>query len=134
VNAPELHDAAAAIAEIRQAFGLEPPAIDSPTRRLEAWSTVCRGGAANLVEVDGVTWSWSMDPRRQKNGAAIGRVYAQRRGALPQDVGAYKIDAGGRVLQLPAELRQVLPGGLEAEASAPTEPDQAAAQAEEPAP
>lgn len=94
-----------------------PAPIDSVQRRLQAWAEICRGGAMNLITIDSVSWSWSTEPRIQKNGAAIGRVYRQRRGGLSVDVGSYKIDAKGKVLQLPAELRAVLPGGLEAEAS-----------------
>lgn len=89
-----------------------PTPIDSPARRLQAWSQAC--GGTNMVRVDGVLWSWSTSPRRLKNGAAIGRVYSQARGELTRDVCAYKIDAGGRVEWLPAELRSVLPGGATA--------------------
>lgn len=102
-------------------FGQRAPAIDSPARRLESWSLACTGGAMNTLTLAGVSWSWSTQPRMQKNGAAIGRVHAQRRGEFPRDVGSYKIAADGRVLQLPADLRAVLPGGLEAEASVDAE-------------
>lgn len=127
MNAPEQLDvdASAGIGRDNEAFGIRPPAIDNPARRLEAWAGVCIGGAMNTLTVDGVAWSWSTQPRLQKNGAAIGRVYVQRRGEFMRDVGAYKIDACGRVLQLPAELRAVLPGGLEAEASVPAIDDEA---------
>jgi hypothetical protein len=115
------NDTAAAIAETRAQFGSGPKPIDSVERRLQAWAEICRGGAMNLVNVDGVGWSWSTAPRIQKNGSAIGRVYRQRKGGLCVDAGSYKIDAKGKVLQLPAELRAVLPGGESAEISADAE-------------
>lgn len=96
----------------RGRFDAGAPAIDTPARRLGTWSQAC--GGTNMVRVDGVLWSWSTSPRLQKNGAAIGRVYSQARGELTRDVCAYKIDAGGRVEWLPAELRSVLPGGATA--------------------
>lgn len=49
-------------------------------------------------------------PRRLQNGALQGRVYAQRPGAMATDIGGFKIDARGRVLQIPRELAGVLPG------------------------
>lgn len=95
-------------------FGIRPRAIRSPADRLAAWSLV--GWCTNAVKVNGTHWSWDTQPRLQKNGAAIGRVYRQPRGELARDVGAYKIGADGRVLALPLALREVLPGGLEAAA------------------
>ena len=92
------------------------PVIDTPAKRLEAWAMVCAGGATNVLRVDGVSYSWDTRPRVQKNGAAIGRVYAQRRGELPRDVGMYKLGARGDVLAIPAALAGVLPG---AEGAAP---------------
>lgn len=110
-------------------FDLEAPAagpapIDTAEQRLASWSTVAQGGAVNMLRVDGVLWSWDAHPRRQKNGALIGRCYAQRRGESPRDLGAYKIGADGRVLQLVDGLRGVLPGGLEAQASADVDVDE----------
>ena len=117
MNAPEIENEPAEAVYVRA-----PTPIDTPARRLQTWAEICKGGATNVVKVEGVSWSWTTQPRLQKNGAAMGRVYAQRRGELTRDVGGYKIDAGGRVLQLPAALRAVLPGGLEAEASVDAEP------------
>lgn len=117
-------DAADDLAAFRAEIGHAAAApIDSPARRLEAWSTACLS-AQNVLSVDGITWSWDTRPRLQKNGAAIGRVYLQAPGQFPRDVGAYKIGADGRVLELPAELRAVLPGGLEAEDQAQAAVDQ----------
>ena len=101
-------------------------AIDSPARRLQAWADVCTGGAMNVLELDGVRWSWTRDPRLQRNGAALGRVYAIRRGENARGMGGYKIDADGRVLKLPAALRAALPGGMDAEASTDAETHQEA--------
>lgn len=119
----ELEEHADAIAETRALFGSGAKPIDSVERRLAAWARICQGGASNVLNVEGVSWSWSTAPRIQKNGAAIGRVYRQRKGGLCVDAGSYKIDAKGNVLQIPAELRAVLPGGAGAEISADAEPE-----------
>lgn len=101
--------------DINEDFGIQAPGIRTPEQRLAAWATI--GWCMNAVKIDGAHWSWDTNPRRQKNGAAIGRVYRQPRGELSRDVGAYKIGTDGRVLALPAALREVLPGGLEATAA-----------------
>lgn len=101
------------LAEAREAFGIVDKPIDSPTRRLHAWALIATAGI-NMLRVDQLLYSWDTQPVKQKNGAVRGRVYAQARGESPRDVGGYKIDARGRVLELPAALRQVLPGGADA--------------------
>lgn len=97
-------------------FSLWPPAPKPMTaeRRLETWTEACTGGATNVITVEGVSYSWDAHPRRLQNGALQGRVYAQPRGELARDIGGFKIDAHGRVAQLPEVLRRALPGGLEA--------------------
>ncbi len=102
-------------------FAVEPARINSPARRLEAWAEVCKWGATNYLRVDGIGYSWSTLPRLQKNGAALGRVHEWRPGQPPRDIGGYKIDGHGHVLELPAPLRAVLPGAEGAQASAPEE-------------
>lgn len=98
------------IADMKRIFCLEAPAIDTAARRLQAYAT-STPGASNMLRLGDVLWSWDTRPRRQQNGALIGRVYSKRRGEATRDAGRYKIDAGGHVLQLPAELRNALPGG-----------------------
>ncbi|HEX5077696.1 MAG TPA: hypothetical protein VFV80_01015 [Geminicoccaceae bacterium] len=98
------------LAERRAAFGIEDKPIDTALRRLHSWALVAIGGSVNVVRVDGVTYIWEAQPRALKNGALQGRVYAQAAGESPRDVGGFKIDAGGRVLQIPAPLAGVLPG------------------------
>lgn len=110
------------VADMKRIFGLEVSPIDSADRRLEAWGEV--GSATNMVRVDDVLYSWDTRPRQQKNGAVIGRVHAQRRGEGTRDIGAYKINAEGAVLQIPAAaLRGVLPGTEGAEASTDAAPE-----------
>lgn len=109
------------VTDMKRIFGTEAPPIDSADRRLEAWARV--GPATNLVSVDDVLYSWDTRPRRQKNHAPVGRVYAQPRGGIPRDAGAYKIDADGTVLQIPEALRGILPGTEGAEASTNTTPE-----------
>lgn len=94
----------------KAAFGLEDKPIDTALRRLHSWALVAIGGSVNLVRVDDVTYWWEAHPRALKNGALQGRVFAQRAGEAPRDIGGFKIDAGGRVLQVPAPLAHVLPG------------------------
>lgn len=96
------------IADMKRLFGLEAPPIDTPERRLAQWEAFANG--TNMVRVDDVLYSWDTRPRIQKNGAAIGRIYAQPRGQSPHELGAYKIDAGGRVVWMPTPLQAVLPG------------------------
>lgn len=98
-------------------FSLWPPApkpMDAD-RRLESWALACAGGATNVITVDGVSYNWDTRPRRLQNGSLQGRIYAQRRGELCRDIGGFKIDARGRVLQLSEVLRQMLPGGADAQ-------------------
>lgn len=83
--------------------------IDTAEKRLQAWASVCRSGI-NVLTVDGVCYTWDAHPRRLKNGALEGRVYAQHRGEPPRELGGYKIGADGAVLKLPAALAGVLPG------------------------
>lgn len=115
MSAPELQLDALEISDglsvedMRRIFGMLPKPIDSADRRLEAWAQTCPG-ASNMIRVDDVAYSWDTRPRRQKNGAVIGRVYAQARGEITRDIGAYKIAAGGAVLWIPAALRGILPG------------------------
>lgn len=98
------------LAQLREAFGIQDKPIDTALRRLHTWALVSIAGAINLVKVDGVIYSWDARPRRLKNGALEGRVYAQRRGEAPRDIGGFKIGADGHVLKIPPELAAVLPG------------------------
>jgi len=112
MNAPELQleiSDGLTVEDMRRIFDTLPKPIDSADRRLEAWAHACPS-ASNVIRVDDVSYSWDTKPRRQKNGAVIGRVYAQGRGEITRDIGAYKIDAGGAVLWIPAALRGILPG------------------------
>lgn len=106
--------------ELHAAFGIDSSqVIDTALKRLHSWVLIAEGGSANVVTIGDTNWSWTAQPRLQKNGAAIGRVYSHRKGELVRDEGGYKIGADGRVLQLPAALRAVLPGGLDALAVVP---------------
>lgn len=116
-------DGAEDIEAFKEAFGIREQPIDTALRRLHAWSLAALGapgalGCVNMIRVDDVLYTWDAHPRRLQNGALQGRVYAKRRGQLDQDIGGFKIDARGRVVQLPAPLREVLPVGLEAAAGA----------------
>jgi hypothetical protein len=93
-----------------------PPATRPITadRRLQLWAETCTNGSVNVITAAGVVYSWDAHPRRLQNGALQGRVYAQPAGEMPRDVGGFKIDARGRVINLPEVLRSMLPGGLEA--------------------
>ena len=100
------------IAELARAVGLlHDKPIENVIARLHSWALATTGASINCLRIDDVEYSWDTKPRLQKNGAAIGRVYAQRRGELTRDIGAYKIAGDGRVLQLPAAVRAILPGG-----------------------
>jgi hypothetical protein len=89
-----------------------PAPIDSADRRLIAWRLACNAdtGCDNLVSAGDTVYAVDLHPRRQKNGALIGRVHAQRRGEPFRDIGAYKIAANGDVLAIPSEIADVLPG------------------------
>lgn len=113
------------VEDMKRIFGLERPPIDTAARRLEAWNNSTASGG-NVVRVRDVSYSWDARPRRQKNGALIGRVYAQARGEGSRDVGSYKIDHDGVVVHVPAALRGMLPGSELASAST----DEAAGSAE----
>lgn len=88
----------------------EAPAVDTAQLRLETWSALCLRGATNMLTVDGVSYSWEAHPRREANGALVGRMYAQSRGQGCRYLGEFRIGADGQVLQCPAELAGVLPG------------------------
>lgn len=112
---PEKQDAliAAIDAKAQPGTRVGPFTIGQPmTARdtLREWGLCCRGGAQNLLNVGGVLYSWTFEPRVQKNGALVGRVHRQTRGDYPHDIGSYKIEPDGRVSVLPAALRDVLPG------------------------
>lgn len=92
-------------------FGIRRDApIDTALKRLHSWALAAIAGSINVVRVDDVLYSWDPRPRRLKNGALQGRVYAQGRGELTRDLGGFKIDADGRVVHIPRELAGVLPG------------------------
>lgn len=87
--------------------------IDSADRRLEAWRLACNAntGCDNLVRDGDTVYAIDLQPRRQKNGAVIGRVHAQRRGEGFRDVGSYKIAGDGQVIEIPlGVLAGTLPG------------------------
>lgn len=89
------------VATTRAYFGLDGsrgPKLDPIHARLASWAT---GGADNTRRVGDVLYSWTAHPRLQQNGAGLGRVYAQRRGESPVDIGGYKIDKDGNVLEFP---------------------------------
>jgi hypothetical protein len=109
IDAVELGDAAEDLARIR-AERAAAAEIRTAGQRLEAWAHACSNGSSNVLTVAGVCYSWDAHPRKLQNGALQGRVYAQPRGESPRDIGGFKIDARGRVLQVPRELAGVLPG------------------------
>jgi hypothetical protein len=96
--------------------------IDTAEKRLQAWAGVCVGGSINLARAGDALYTWDAHPRRLKNGALEGRVYAQRRGEVFRDAGGFKIAGDGTVAKVPAALRAVLPGALEASAEDQPEP------------
>lgn len=104
------------LSTFKQAFGLVDAPIDTAHRRLHSWALAATAGT-NMLRIGDTLYSWDARPRAQKNGALIGRVHAKRREQLTRDIGGYKIDAAGQVLQLPAALRGVLPGAEGAEES-----------------
>ena len=119
---PAANDGGDTLDELALDFGIRrDQPVDTVAKRLHSWALLAEGGSINCLRAGGVSYSWDARPRLQKNGAAIGRVYAQARGQLTHDIGAYKIGADGRVLILPAELRGVLPGGEAAAAAAQDE-------------
>lgn len=97
--------------------------IDTVLARLHSWALAATSGT-NMIRAGEVLYSWDTKPRLQKNGAAIGRVYAQRRGENTRDLGMYKIGARGEVLAIPAEVSHLLPGAAGAgdQADQPDEP------------
>jgi hypothetical protein len=91
--------------------------IDTADRRLAAWRDACNSstGADNLVRVGAIAYAIDLQPRRQKNGALIGRVYSKAAGEGFRDIGSYKIGADGLVIEIPlAVLAGALPGAEEA--------------------
>lgn len=98
------------LAQFAREIGIDPAKpIDTAARRMHSWSLASTAGA-NILRVGEVTYSWDSRPRRQLNGALVGRVYVQRPGERPRDIGGYKIEPDGRVTRCPAELAGVLPG------------------------
>lgn len=91
------------VAEAREAFGLtRGPTLDPIHARLASWAT---GGFDNTRRVGDVLYSWTAHPRLQQNGAGLGRVYSKKRGESPVDIGGYKLDAGGNILEFPDAAR-----------------------------
>lgn len=91
--------------------------IDSADCRLTAWRDACNSstGADNLVRVGRIVYAIDLQPRRQKNGALIGRVYSKAAGEAFRDIGRYKIGSSGQVIEIPvAELAGALPGAASA--------------------
>ncbi len=109
IDATELGDAGEDLEQLR-ANRAAAAEIRTAAQRLEAWAAAGSSGAVNVITVDGVSYSWDAHPRKLQNGALQGRVYAQRRGETPRDIGGFKIDAHGRVINIPGELAGVLPG------------------------
>lgn len=114
------------LAEHRAAFGI---CVDAPITnadaRLHAWALAASAGT-NMLRSGDVLYSWDARPRRQKNGALAGRVYSKRRAEVARDIGAYKIDATGAVLEIPSALRGLLPGAEGAGESADAPGEEAA--------
>lgn len=73
--------------------------------RLRSWTNAT--GENTRVAGD-VHFAWDARPRKLANGAVQGRVYMQRRGHVPYDIGGFKLDAQGNVVSLPAEFAAVL--------------------------
>jgi len=115
LDACELEDDAPAAAAIAAP-------IDTAQKRLQAWASVCVGGSVNLVRAGEALYTWDPNPRRLKNGALEGRVYAQRRGEVFRDAGGFKIAGDGAVAKVPAALRSILPGAADAAAEDQPEP------------
>lgn len=93
------------LAPSREHFGLDGsrgPKLDPIHARLASWAT---GGCDNTRRVGEVLYSWTAHPRLQHNGSGLGRVYAKERGESPVDIGGYKLDAAGNVLEFPAVAR-----------------------------
>ncbi len=106
----DLVDDEPTLAQFARDLGIDPSTpIDTAACRMHIWSLAATSGA-NVLRAGDVLYSWDSRPRRQQNGALIGRVYAQRRGESPRDIGGYKIEPDGRVSRCPAELAGVLPG------------------------
>lgn len=76
---------------------------------MKHWADAVSDGGSNGVTLGAVRYTWDVNPREQKNGALIGRVYLWERGENPRDVGAYKINGDGSVDTIPVEaLRGIL--------------------------
>lgn len=109
-QAGQVDDNEPTLAQFARELGIDPgKPIDTAACRMHSWSLASTSGS-NILRVGEVIYSWDSRPRRQQNGALIGRVYAQRRGESPRDIGGYKIEPDGRVSRAPAELAGVLPG------------------------
>lgn len=98
------------LAQFARELGIQPnKPIDTAACRMHSWALAATSGA-NLVRIGDVSYIWDTRPRRQQNGALLGRIYAQRQGEAPRDIGGYKIEPDGHVSRCPAELAGVLPG------------------------
>lgn len=75
---------------------------------LQHWATLGVLSATNLIRVGRELYSWDSNPREQKNGALVGRVYVQRAGETFRDIGHFKIAPCGAVQDIPAVLAGIL--------------------------
>lgn len=75
---------------------------------LKHWESLCEGGATNVLRIGTTSYSWDAHPREQKNGALLGRVWAQETGRNPTDIGGYKIERDGSISSIPEPLAAVL--------------------------
>jgi hypothetical protein len=77
------------------------------------WIEACVncGGSTNGIRDAGGTWYYiDPTPRQLQNGAIVGRLHMHKLGHGMVDLGAFKIAADGRVLQIPEEVAALFPG------------------------
>lgn len=70
-------------------------------------------GSENCIRQGEYLWSFDAHPRELANGALMGRVQRQRRGESSQDVGGYKIDAAGVLVEAPDGFLGLIPPKVE---------------------
>lgn len=83
---------------------------------LEACASTHKGPcASNALRIEGAVYYLDPHPRRQDNGALVGRIHKHVKHAGARAIGGFKIAPDGTVARIPAELAALLPGAAGAE-------------------